>query len=332
MKNEKMKSMLFVTGAIILAGLVSGCATRDQPKVIEVKGESHVQDKVLLAKELPSKSLMQNLQRRGEKEGYKTRFTPSSKDVLIADPNKNWNALLIDAQSKKGVYVSGNMFSSGTKKITVRVNSKTVYDDLLNYYTRPNVIKGAKYHGKYIVDYDRYTRNLVSDTYFHKNEPIRLKRFMNKLYGVAKKDGKNIYFGLNAKGNVVYAHSSPIYIRLSPLKRQMFVNYLNTAGIRYVGDKTKVAIADNFDNWVKAMNEVSTYNKYRHQVYGVYSKGGKYYEVADGSYQTTPVGVELVSWNSDGTRTYYIYDKGTSQKIKTNQRMARYKNYTIRFY
>jgi len=332
-KNGRIKaSGAYLVGAILVSIGMSGCTSRSLPDVAKIEGSSLMKKRNVSEAEFKTNSLIQNLQREGEREGFRTIFSPGTKDVLVSNTNKSWSGLVLSAQNQRGVSVRGDMFSSGTKNINIQKNTRTVYTDMLSFFTRPNVIQGEKYHGKYILDYDRYTKSLVNATYFHKSEPIRLKRFMNKLYGVAKDEGKNIYFGLNAKGNILYVRSSPIYIKLSPLKRQRWVNYLNTAGIRYVGDSTRVAVTDTFDNWVKAMNEVSTYNKYRHQVYRVKDRGGKYYDVADGSFQGVPLKIEQVSWNKDGSRTYYIQDKVSSQKVRTSSRTHTYRGYTISFY
>ena len=329
--------------AVVVASVFTGCAQQHYAgKSVNIATEpiGAMTKKEIGQKHLHTHSLMQTLQRLGINQGFKTTFTPDSDDAFVGNrvPAK-WFDAIMGAQNSDDIEVSGDLLGRGqkTRLLTIRNTRPTVYDAVSNHFSSADVIKGSKFSGKYIISTDEYSNDIISKLYFAENERIKMSRFFDKFYGVARSEGRDIFFALDTKGNIFSVSRHPSFLRMTPYKRQFFINYLNTAGIGYITKGNAIAINDNMTNWTRAMNKLYKLKKYHNAVYAIHD-GKNFFEVADSSFQNAPITIELIDWIPGGKREYNIYSHGYHRKIDTDKRFYDYyvpdgsKKYTIRFY
>lgn len=336
-----MKLSVLAISTLLLA---TGCSQKysnvqTHQTSVAVENIGATSKRELSKRTLHTHSLMQVLMRQSREERSLTTFAPDSDDIFVSNAYlPSWLDSLMDAQNKKGVFISGDIFGkSSHRHLKVKDYRASSYTAVKNNRINPKVLRGDMFSGKYIIKLDEYAQSVVSRMRFNTSD-ISIEGIMNKMYGVANAEGRTLYFDLDDKSKVLRASSSPYFTEeLSPYKRQFFVNYLNSRGIRYTSTGNRIAIADNFTSWVNGMNKLVKLNKYKNAVYAVHD--GKYFfEVSDGTFQKAPVNIELINWVPGKTREYNVYSHGFNRKINTDKQFYDFflpngkKKYTVRFY
>lgn len=332
-----MKRIVLATSAILLMGCSSTYQTVDKTN-IAVESVGAMTKREMSQKYLHTHSLMQSMMQLGMNERIVTAFRTGSDDMFVTNAYpESWMAGIMSAQNVPGVEVSGDILGGKTRRVLdIQDNRLTPYDLAKKHYVYPNILQGERFSDKYIINTDSYVQSIIEQANFS-GEKISIERFLNKIYSIARIEGRDIYYHLDFKSNVITISKTPTYSEMTPFKRQFFVNFLNTRGINYITDGNRIAVKDNFTNWVAAMDRLQELQKYRHAVYAVHD-GVNFFEVADGSYQAAPITIEMIDWTPNGLREYNIYSDGHNRKIDTDQRFYDFylpdgsKKYTIRFY
>lgn len=335
-----MKNMLLGLGILLITGCgntVNFASSHTTNVAVENIGSMTKSE--MAKKHLHTHSYMQSLMQLSTQERYHTIFGPDDDDIFVTNAYPDsWSQAIKNMKRVKSIDIRvGHLSKDGIRRVRIKDKRQSVYTKAKNHYIYPRVLQGDKFSGKYIINTDQTVQSIIARMYFPNPEKQSLEKMMNRLFSVANSEGKDIYFSLNSKSKVLKVSGVPAYHRMTPYKRQFFVNFLNSAGIGYTTIGNSVAIKDNFTNWVTGMNKLRKLNKYRHAVYAVHD-GKNFFEVSDGSYQTAPVTIELIDWIPGGKREYNIYSHGYNRKIDTNKRFYDFylpdgsKKYTIRFY
>lgn len=333
-----------VAGLSILL-MVEGCSgghSFETSPTIAVEPMGAITTREFGEKHLHVHSLQQQLMLLGLKERFKTSFVPDSDDAFVTNAVPEfWIDAIIQAKNNPDLSIYGEGIYSKTKvkKLHIKNSKKSDYIELSEHYTTGKVIQGNVMAGKYIVVTDKGVKNIISSLGLYPSERLKFSYFFDKFYGASKAlKNKDIFFNLDVKRNIFQVQETPFFITLTPYKRQYLINYMDTMGISYLSDKSnRIAINDNFSNWVKAMDKLSKLNKYHNAVYGIHD--GKYwFEVADSHYGEAPITIEMIDWIPGGKREYNIYCQGYHSKVVTDKRFHTYylpdgsKKYFIRFY
>ena len=331
---------LSANAALAALLLLGGCvATRtgvNAKIAVEPLGRTDTRD--ILNKELHTLSLQQLLLNAAAKRGARISFQKGSDDAILDDRGEDYDTLVMRILNRPDLRIEGDFLLMDDHKITLKSIAPSPYKQLFSHTTTPQVVLGDKHSGKYIIEYRSSDAAKIAESFdFARREPIRIGRFMNKLYDIAGSEGKRLYFYFNTSLKTLFVEDTPRYFRLTPYKRQYLINYLSAAGVPFLAKGDNVAIGGNFTQWVEGMSLLHKLTKYRHMVYGIY-EGGRFYELVDSTPQKSPIVVEFLGWRSDGKREYNIYTPDFHRKITTNKRLyVHYKpdgshRFIIRFY
>ncbi|MBD3822942.1 MAG: hypothetical protein IE916_00335 [Epsilonproteobacteria bacterium] len=336
---KKTKSLLFAVGVSLM---FAGCSSIQNEPDIAVEPIVGMSPMDMGEKHLHTHSLQQTLMRLGLNERFKTYFSPDSDDAFVGyDVPHKWDDAIVKARNNPLIEVGGSGLygRSFEKEVNIRNNTPSRYSELSKHYTTAKVLYGDVMSGKYIVQTDPSARKMMNSIDFSSSERMRMSYFFDKFYGAIRaQEGKDLYFNLDPKTNIFYVQTQPVFITLTPYKRQYMMNFMDAAGIGYVSNRAnQLAIRDNFSNWVTAMNQLSNLNKYKNAVYGIYD-GRNWFEISDSHYMGSPITVELIDWIPGGKREYNVYANGYHRKITTDKRFYNFylpdgsRKYLIRFY
>lgn len=337
-----IKSIVIGFGMLLmLEGCGSEYSSMESP-TIAVEPIGAITTREFGEKHLHVHSLQQQLMLLGLKERFKTFFMPDSDDAFVTNAVPEfWMDAIIKAKNNPNISIYGEGIYSKTKvkKLNIRNTKQSDYIALSEHYTTGKVIQGNVMAGKYIVSTDKVVKNIITSLGIYPSEKVKFSYFFDKFYGAAKAlQNKDIFFNLDIKRKIFQVEENPFYVTLTPYKRQYLINYMDTMGISYLSDKeSRIAINDNFSNWVKAMDKLSKLNKYHNAVYGIHD-GRYWFEVADSHYGEAPITIEMIDWIPGGKREYNIYCQGYHSKVVTDKRFYTYylpdgsKKYFIRFY
>jgi hypothetical protein len=336
----KRREFLYTLGGGALSLLAGGCAgNMSRGPQIAAEPLPGLNKARLSRKYLHTRSFQQQLMLLYAQRKKRAVFLPDSDDFYV-----NWSLPqspveeLIRARGIPGISI--RLVRSSGRELVYRVKDgrPSPYTELAHSQISLQTLRGNKFSGKYIVSMDFAARSIVSQIPGDPDEVLPASYILDKLYGVAKSEGKELFFGFDEKARILRISSEPEWIGLTPYKRQFFVNYLKTSGIDYgANEQNEVCVRDNFSNWARAMNTLRELNKYSHMVYGVYD-GAHYFESADSNYRSQPITIEMIDWTPGGAREYNIYSGGYHRKLTTRERFFTYyvpdgsAKYLIRFY
>jgi len=340
---KKTTNVLILSSLAIALFSFSGCSTSSTGSAIDIAVEplGPSTKKEIGEKYLHVHSLQQQLMLLGGKSGEKIYFTSGSDDLFVTDvlPLSFSLAVSHALGKNKELKITWKKSSSYTKKVTILNSKPNMFQSLSRKHITTNtILEKDNISGDFLVGSDEKTRELTNSLGVDKFGFFPVKFIFNRIYTQGKRKGITVHFSYNDKSKVLFYTTTPEFIRLTPYKRQLFVNYLDSMGISYLtASNNTVAISDNFENWTKAMDKLSRINKYKHAVYGIFD-GHNFSEIADSNYRDSSLVVEMIDWSPDGKRAYNIYFNGHHRKVITDQRFIHYyspdgKNkFLIRFY
>jgi len=341
--NNKFKKPLLSAASVLVLAL-SGCSTSYNSQTaiavaIEPIGPSTKRE--IGEKYLHTHSLQQQLMLLGSKSGEKIYFSGGSDDVFVSDILPRTFALGVSKSltKNKNLAISWKKTSPYTKRVSVSNKESSIFSSLLKKHITTNtILETENLTGDFLVGSDAATHALTSSLGVDRFGFFPVKFIFNRIYTQGKRKGVPVYFSYSDKSKVLFYTTSPKYMYLTPYKRQLFVNYLDSKGVSYLtSSKNGLAISDNFENWAMAMDKLSSINKYQYSVYGIFD-GHNFFEIADSNYRDSSLVVEMIDWSPDGKRAYNVYYKGHHRKIITDQRFIYYyapdgtDKFLIRFY
>lgn len=339
----KNTSILLTLGASAVMA-ISGCSNlgAQSPSLdIAVEPLGPSTKKEIGNKFLHMHSLQQQLMFLGSKKYQKIIFSNGSDDIFVSDEIPNTFALASSKVLGEHSHLTMHIDNEGkyVKKIRIKNAESSIYFRLLRkHITTRTILENDNLSSSFLVSSDADTRALTESLGVNKYGFFPVNFIFNRIYTQGKRVGTNVYFSYSEKSKVLSYTTTPKYFYLTPYKRQLFVNYLDSAGITYLTSRDNgIAISDNFENWAKSMEKLGNINKYQYSVYGVFD-GKNFYEISDSNYRDSALVVEMIEWIPGGKRAYNIYFKGHHRKVLTDQRFIHFYSsdgktkFLIRFY
>ena len=340
-KTNGRRDFLLYASALAGSMALNGCNSfsRGQAVPIAVESLGATTKREIGEKYLHQHSLQQQLMWLGAKERMKVVFRSGSDDAFVSSTvPRNWTEAVMNAKRRKDIVLTGNILATrGTHLLNIKKTSPSPYMKLKYEHITPEVLLGDGLASKYIIKGDRSIQKIIEELNFTPNEFLPVPFIMDKVYGLGLREGIDVFLNVDIKAKMITYSTKPTYINLTPYKRQLFINYLDTRGIGYVTSSKGIAIKDNMTNWIIAMDELSKINKYRYAVYGIFD-GKNFFEIADSNYRDSMIVIEMIDWTPDGKREYNIYYNGAYRKVITDRRFLNYYSpdgkvkYLIRFY